>query len=153
MSASRQTRVSLSSSLQKQRSGKIPTSHMQHPSNPYSARRSQLHRLTPELTRICGPYRTHICRPSYLGITATAAQSSVFMDVKRKSKYRYPVTGRAGIELWDPDLLSNWLTDGGKVVSPTHRPHSLRTLFFCLCYSFLLEAEWAPGSSATGRIS
>jgi hypothetical protein len=33
----------------------------------------------------------------------------------------------------------NRLTDGGKAVSPTHRPHS--TLFFCFWCSFLLEAE------------
>jgi hypothetical protein len=45
---------------------------------------------------------------------------------KKKSK-AIPVTGRGG--LWGcemlriPHYLDNRLTDGGKVVSPTHRPH------------------------------
>jgi hypothetical protein len=26
------------------------------------------------------------------------------------------------------------------------------TLFFCLLYSFMLEAEWTPGPNAAGRI-
>jgi hypothetical protein len=40
--------------------------------------------------------------------------------------------------------LYNRLTDGGKVVSPTHRQCSApqKTLFFCIWYSFLLEAEF-----------
>jgi hypothetical protein len=41
-----------------------------------------------------------------------------------------------------PHYLDNRLTDGGKVVSPTHRPllSSPETLFLCFWYSFLLEA-------------
>jgi hypothetical protein len=41
-----------------------------------------------------------------------------------------------------PHCLANRLTDGGKVVSPTHRPllYSPETLFLCFWYSFLLEA-------------
>jgi hypothetical protein len=37
--------------------------------------------------------------------------------------------------------LDSGLTDDGKFVSLTHRPHSPETLFFCFWYSFLLEAE------------
>jgi hypothetical protein len=43
-----------------------------------------------------------------------------------KKNYAIPVTGREG--LWGcemlriPHCLDIWLTDGGKVASPTHRP-------------------------------
>jgi hypothetical protein len=44
-------------------------------------------------------------------------------------------------------------SDGGKVVSPRHRPrYSPETLFSCFWYSFLLEAESTPGPSVAGRI-
>jgi hypothetical protein len=54
--------------------------------------------------------------------------------------------------LWDVEAptfcLDNRLTNGGKVVSLTHRPP-----FTCRTwYSFLLEAESTPGHSAAGRI-
>jgi hypothetical protein len=49
-----------------------------------------------------------------------------------------------------PHCIDNGLTDGGKVVSPTHRPllYSPETLFLFFWYSFLLEAELTPGPSA-----
>jgi hypothetical protein len=51
-----------------------------------------------------------------------------------------------------PHCIDNRLTDGGKAVSPTHRPRSSpQKLFVCLQYSFLLEAENTPGTIATGR--
>jgi hypothetical protein len=41
-----------------------------------------------------------------------------------------------------PHFLENWLTGGGEVVR-------LRYIFFlCFWYSFLLEVEFTPGSSA-----
>jgi hypothetical protein len=71
-------------------------------------------------------------------------------SVKRKA---IPISGRGS--LWDFDMLrisqclDSWLTDGGKAVSPTHRPlctpqkHSFFFLFFLFCvwYSFLLHTE------------
>jgi hypothetical protein len=53
-----------------------------------------------------------------------------------------------------PPCLDSRLTDGGEVVSLTRRPslYSPETLFLCLWYSFLLEAEKSPKSSAAGRI-
>jgi hypothetical protein len=57
------------------------------------------------------------------------------------------VTGRRGLSgckmLRIPHCLDNRLTNGGMVVSPTHRPllYSPETLFLCFWYSFLLEAE------------
>jgi hypothetical protein len=51
------------------------------------------------------------------------------------------------VGLWDVEVptfcLDSRLTDGGKVVSPTHRP--LFTLQEGSWYSFLLEAESTPG--------
>jgi hypothetical protein len=45
-----------------------------------------------------------------------------------------------------PHCLDNRLTDGGKVVSPTHLPHCFpEILFFCFWYTFLLEAEYPQG--------
>jgi hypothetical protein len=58
-----------------------------------------------------------------------------------------PVTGRGGLQgcqmLRIPHCLDNRLIDGGKVVSPTHRPHFTpqKHFFLCFRYSFLLEAE------------
>jgi hypothetical protein len=48
-----------------------------------------------------------------------------------------------------PHCLDNRLTDGGKIVSPTHRQllYSPETLFLCFWYSCLLEAEYTPGPS------
>jgi hypothetical protein len=42
-----------------------------------------------------------------------------------------------------PHCLDSRLTDGGKVVSPTHRPRSTpqKHFFFCFCYLFLSETE------------
>jgi hypothetical protein len=58
-----------------------------------------------------------------------------------------PVTGREGPQGCErsrlPRLLDNRFTDGGKVVSPTHRPHF--TYQELSWYSFLLEAESTPG--------
>jgi hypothetical protein len=62
---------------------------------------------------------------------------------KTKSK-AIPVAGRGGLQgckmLRIPHCLDNRLTNGGKVVSPTHRPllYSPETLFLCFWYSFLL---------------
>jgi hypothetical protein len=48
------------------------------------------------------------------------------VSVKEKSK-GIPVTGRGGLQSCEmlriSHCLDNRLTDGGKVVSPTHRPH------------------------------
>jgi hypothetical protein len=72
-------------------------------------------------------------------------------QVKKKSK-AVPVTGLGGLQgcemLRIPHCLDNRLTDGGKVVSPTHRPSFTpeTLLFLCCWYSFLLEAEYAPGA-------
>jgi hypothetical protein len=48
-----------------------------------------------------------------------------YVDGKSKA---IPVTGRGGLYSCDmlriPHCLDNWLTDGGKVVGPTHRPRS-----------------------------
>jgi hypothetical protein len=43
-----------------------------------------------------------------------------------------------------PHCLGSWLTDGGKVVSPTHLllPTPQKHLFLCFWYSCLLEPEW-----------
>jgi hypothetical protein len=47
--------------------------------------------------------------------------------------------------------LYNWLTDGSEVVRLTYRLHSTsqKLLFW---YSFMLQAEYTPGSSVAGRI-
>jgi hypothetical protein len=47
-----------------------------------------------------------------------------------------------------PHCLYNRLTDGGKIVGPTHP----ETLFPFLWYPFLLEAECTPRPSAAGTI-
>jgi hypothetical protein len=67
------------------------------------------------------------------------------MDKKKKA---ITVTGRGGLYgcemLRIPHCQDNRLTDGGKVVSPTHPAafYSPETLvFLCFWYSFLLEAE------------
>jgi hypothetical protein len=46
--------------------------------------------------------------------------------------------------------VDNQLIDGGKVISPMHRPCSTpqKRYFFCFWYSFLLEAEQSPRPSA-----
>jgi hypothetical protein len=53
-----------------------------------------------------------------------------------------------------PHCLDNRLTDGGKVVSPTQWPRSTlqKHYVFCFWYSFLLEAEWTPGTCEAERI-
>jgi hypothetical protein len=57
------------------------------------------------------------------------------------------VTGREGPQRCEtsrlPQYLDNQLTDGGKVVSLTRRPRF--TPLEDSWYSFMLEAEWAPG--------
>jgi hypothetical protein len=66
--------------------------------------------------------------------------------VKKKSK-AVSVTGYGGLYgcemLRIPRCLDVRLTDGGMVVSRTHRPRSStqKRLFLCFWYSFLLEAE------------
>jgi hypothetical protein len=71
-----------------------------------------------------------------------------FVSKKEKVKSKaISVTGRGGPKgckmLRIPHCLDNWLTDGGKVVNPMHRPllYSPETLFLCFWYPFLLEAE------------
>jgi hypothetical protein len=65
-----------------------------------------------------------------------------------------PVTGRGdpqGCEMPRlPHFLDNQPTDGGQVVSLTRRPPF--TLQEDSWYSFLLEAEYTQGHSATGKI-
>ena len=46
-------------------------------------------------------------------------------------------------EGWDSQILRHSAPEGGKVVSPTHRPHLPPRKYFW--YSFLLEAESTPG--------
>jgi hypothetical protein len=64
----------------------------------------------------------------------------------KKSK-AVPVTGHGGLYgcemLRIPHCIDSWLMHGGKVVSPTHRPHFTPQKYFFLCfrYSLLLEAE------------
>jgi hypothetical protein len=70
----------------------------------------------------------------------------VNIDDDNKSKV-FPSTGLGGPKgcerLRLPHFLDNWLTDGGKVVSPTPRP--LFTSQEDSWYSFLLEAASTPG--------
>jgi hypothetical protein len=51
---------------------------------------------------------------------------NVYSLVKSKSKV-IPLTGLGGLQVCEmlriPHCLDNWLTDGGKVVSPTQPPH------------------------------
>jgi hypothetical protein len=69
-----------------------------------------------------------------------------------------PVTCRGGLwccqMLKIPHCLDSRLTDGGKVVSPTHRLRSTtqKHYFFCFWYSFLLEADWTPGPSSAEKV-
>jgi hypothetical protein len=46
-----------------------------------------------------------------------------------------PVTGLGGLSgcerLRIPYFIDNWLKDGGKVVSPTHRPHFTPQKYYC----------------------
>jgi len=51
---------------------------------------------------------------------------------------------------WGSKISRQLALEGGKVVSPTHRP-SLRPRKYSW-YSFLLEAQSTPGYSAAGRI-
>jgi hypothetical protein len=71
----------------------------------------------------------------------------VLLDKVKKGK-AIPVTGHGDPEgcetLRVPHFLDNRLTDGGKVVSLTHRPPF--TPQEDSWYSFLLEAESTPGS-------
>jgi hypothetical protein len=53
-----------------------------------------------------------------------------------------------------PHYLDNRLTDGGKVVSPTHRPRFTpqKHYYFSVSVNHLLEAELNLGPSAARRI-
>jgi hypothetical protein len=53
-----------------------------------------------------------------------------------------------------PYWLDSRLTDGGEVVSPTHRPLSTpkKHFFFSFWYSFMLEADQKSGPSVAERI-
>jgi hypothetical protein len=70
---------------------------------------------------------------------------SIMLKVQGKA---IPVAGRGGPQgcemLRLPHFLDNWLTDGGKVVSLTLRPHLYPQENSW--YSFLLEAELSPGT-------
>jgi hypothetical protein len=52
-----------------------------------------------------------------------------------------------------PHCIENLFTDGGKVVSPTHRPLSTpQKCYFSASGTHLLQAELTAGPSAAGRI-
>jgi hypothetical protein len=52
-----------------------------------------------------------------------------------------------------PHSIDSRLTDGGKVVSPTHWPHSTpQKHYFYAFGTHLLQSEYTPGPSAAGRI-
>jgi hypothetical protein len=91
---------------------------------------------------ILSKLRTHMTMYMYKNIILYVLYIYINMDV-----YVFFVAGRGGLYgcemLRIPCCLDNRLTDGGKVVSPTHRPHfTPQNLFFlCFRYSFLLEAE------------
>jgi hypothetical protein len=80
-----------------------------------------------------------------------ASRKDILFNVlvcKSKSKSKaIPVTGCGGPYgckmLRIPHCLDSRLTDGGKVVRPTHRPllYSPESLFLCFWYSFLVEVE------------
>jgi hypothetical protein len=77
-------------------------------------------------SRVINPYDGHldflICE-----LIATLVQCNKYKKVKKRSK-AIPVTGRGGLYgcemLRIPHCLDSRLTDGGKAVSPTHRPLS-----------------------------
>jgi hypothetical protein len=50
--------------------------------------------------------------------------------------------------------LGSRLTEGGEIVSLKSWPRSIpqKYFYFCVWYSFLLEAEYIPDPSAVGRI-
>jgi hypothetical protein len=85
-----------------------------------------------------------------LAYVATDARFEEVHSITRTTRCKskaISVTGRGGLKgckmLRIPHCLDNRLTDGGKIVSPTLRPllYSPETIFLCLWYSFLLEAE------------
>jgi hypothetical protein len=110
-------------------------------------------------TNLSGELSTSFIRLTRIGeLGTTLAGTSNRRTLRRENLKSYmcclclkskaiPVTGRGG--LWGcktlriPHCIDNRLTDGGKVVSPTHRPllYSPETLLLCFWYSFLLEAE------------
>jgi hypothetical protein len=61
------------------------------------------------------------------------------IKIREKKSKAISVTGREGLQgcemLRIPRCLDNRLIDGGKVVSPTHRPHSPETFFFLVLIS------------------
>jgi hypothetical protein len=64
---------------------------------------------------------------------ATDGQSASLSCFRAPIKKK-PVTGRGGLQGCDmlrvPHCLDNLLIDGGKVVSPSHRPHFTPQKFF-----------------------
>jgi hypothetical protein len=75
----------------------------------------------------------------------SVAEVSRINELVKKGK-GIPVTGREGPQgcetLRFAHFLDNRLTDGGKVVSLTHRPHLSQNYSW---YSFVLKAESTPG--------
>jgi hypothetical protein len=93
-----------------------------------------------------------ICNIKTKGAIQTSRPVSIHNMIKAIS-----VTGHQSLKdcemLRIPHCLDSWLTDGGKVASLTRRlSFTPQNIIFCFWYSFLLEAEWTPGSSADGRI-
>jgi hypothetical protein len=66
--------------------------------------------------------------------------------VVKRGKKAIPIAGRGGPQGCEmsrlPYILDNRLTDGGRAVSLTLRPHFTQEYSW---YSFLLEAESRPG--------
>ena len=83
--------------------------------------------------------RTGVATAVFFPVTDTKGKLTVY----RKGK-AVPLQAWSGPEgsrkLRFPDFMTT-AQDGGKVVSLTHRPTAPASW-----YSFLLEAEWAPGS-------
>jgi hypothetical protein len=83
------------------------------------------------------------------------AHTYVSCLVRTLSAYKSEDISVTGCEMLRiPQCLGNQLTDGDVVVSLTHRPRSTPPihLYPCLWYSFMLEAQLTPLSSAAGRI-
>jgi hypothetical protein len=98
-------------------------------------------------------YLHQVCRPDPAQLTCTIWGAGVLpIYISKKVSKAISVTGLGGPQgcerLRLPHYLDKRLIDGGKVVSPTRRPHFNPRFLFVFkdsWYSFLLEAETTPG--------
>ena len=65
------------------------------------------------------------------------------MQLLVKKGKAIPLQARSFPEVWSSQISRQSAHEGGKVVSPTHRPPLLPTIYSW--YSFPLEAESTPG--------